>query len=64
MLSKNLEVLMNRTANISGRGDYKKLSVGLLNTQNLLTVYWLLANQPEVFARGVQRQGGRSRNRH
>ena len=42
---------MNRMANVQGKGEGKKITAGLLNTQNLMAVYWILATQPDLFSK-------------
>jgi hypothetical protein len=54
---------MNRATHMHGRSETRRVALGLLNTQNLLTVYWMLAHQPELLSKGDRRHVTRSREK-
>ncbi|MDD4873037.1 MAG: hypothetical protein PHR77_20990 [Kiritimatiellae bacterium] len=54
---------MKKTTYRHDKSDNRKVAVGLLNTQNLLTVYWVLATQPDLFSRVHLRHPGHLRQK-
>lgn len=63
MLIFQVETGMKKTTYRHDKSDNRKVAVGLLNTQNLLTVYWVLATQPDLFSRVHLRHPGHLRQK-